>query len=725
MQIWSAEIKELETLYSSLKGRLPDLEKDLDHLIRTEDENVVLLYSRRCLEIIVTDLCQCELKRSRKTEPLKGVIDKLHREEKVPDHIIASMHSVNSLSTFGTHPKDFDPEQVKPVLNNLSTILKWYLKYKETQTISQIPSEYEGAVTGEESKTRKGIRKSRNKYVLHLSRLAVAAALIVIALYIFNKTGSRKLVRDPEKSIAILPFRNDSPDEGAVHIINGTMEAILDNLSKIKNIRVISRTSVEQYRDKARPLPQIAKELKVSYILEGSGQKYGDDISLTVQLLDAVNDRHLWSSPYKRKINDIFALQSEIAQAIASKIKATITPEEKKLIERIPTANIAAYDLYLKANDYREDYNRTNNLSSYQTAINLYSTALKVDPSFARAYTGLARSYYDRYYWPDYFKENFLDSCLILANKALSLDDQLDEAYYLKGLYYSKNGFFEEALKNFDNALILNPNSYQAYSEKSYILTWMMHDYVKGIYNYDKALNLISGDERPDLLRELGRAFLDVGFTDKARDYYHEAYILDSNFVLYTSNIAYLEFHLGNIQKSYELNKQCLEIDTSYLINIPFLAPGHEEEGYLIARKYVEKLKKTGSLPVLQSHRIGHAFWLGGNREEAKYYFEQQIKFGEESIKLGRDIAQRKAAQYDLAATYAFLGEKEKAYRYLDEFNTIGFHSFVFINLIKQDPLFEGIRSEKRFQRIVQSMEAKYQAEHDRVERGLSEQGML
>ncbi len=105
MTIWSAEIKELEILYSSLQGQLPELEKELGHLIKTDDENVALLYSRRCLEIIITDLCESELKRPRKTEPLKGIIDKMNREEKVPSHIITSMHSLNSMSTFGTHPK--------------------------------------------------------------------------------------------------------------------------------------------------------------------------------------------------------------------------------------------------------------------------------------------------------------------------------------------------------------------------------------------------------------------------------------------------------------------------------------------------------------------------------------------------------------------------------------------------------------------------------------------
>jgi hypothetical protein len=130
MAIWTAEIKEIENLQYYFEGKLPELEKELEHLIKTEDPNVILLYSRRCLEVIITDLCECELKRPRKTEPLKGIIDKLNREEKVPSHILTSMDSLNRLAAFGTHPKEYDPEQVRPVLIDLYTIIRWYLKFK-------------------------------------------------------------------------------------------------------------------------------------------------------------------------------------------------------------------------------------------------------------------------------------------------------------------------------------------------------------------------------------------------------------------------------------------------------------------------------------------------------------------------------------------------------------------------------------------------------------------
>src|SRR4030043_2030540 len=169
MQIWSAEIKEIERLYYSIKGQSPEMEKELERLIKTDDENIVLVYARRCLEVIVTDLCECELKRTRKTEPLQGIIDKLNREEKIPSHIFASMQSLNSLSTFGSHPKEFDPRQVKPVLNNLTTIIEWYLKYKDTQSISQTKPEVAKYESKEPVDTREGIHKPKKKLILLLS----------------------------------------------------------------------------------------------------------------------------------------------------------------------------------------------------------------------------------------------------------------------------------------------------------------------------------------------------------------------------------------------------------------------------------------------------------------------------------------------------------------------------------------------------------------------------
>jgi TolB-like protein len=303
MQIWSYEIKELELLHTSIKGRFPELEKELERLIRTDDENIVLVYARRCLEVIITDLCENELKRPRKTEPLKGIIDKLHREDKVPSHIITSMDHLNSLSAYGAHPKDFEPEQVKPVIFNLTTIIKWYQKYKLTQNNKakeDVKLDVEKA-----GDTREINNKPKKKIIILFFGLLLLVGIVIILLFVFNFIGNKNQTRELEKSIAVLPFINDSQDPENVYFINGIMEEILNNLQTIKDLRVISRSSVEQYRNSNRSTsPEIAKKLNVNYIVEGSGQKYGNTFRLRVQLIEAKSDRHLWAKSYEQSIQE-------------------------------------------------------------------------------------------------------------------------------------------------------------------------------------------------------------------------------------------------------------------------------------------------------------------------------------------------------------------------------------------------------------------------------------
>lgn len=170
--------------------------------------------------------------------------------------------------------------------------------------------------------------------------------------------------------------------------------------------------------------------MDVSYILEGSGQKYGNKVRLTLQLLDAKNDEHIWSSPFSREIviEDIFELQSEIAQLVAGEIEAIITPEEKQLIEKTPTTSLTAYDFYQRGRDEHWRYWFEEDEVALERAENYYYKALEHDSSFALAYTGLADVSWDKYYWRDFFTDEFLDSFLILTNIALSFDSRLAEA---------------------------------------------------------------------------------------------------------------------------------------------------------------------------------------------------------------------------------------------------------------------------------------------------------
>jgi TolB-like protein/AraC-like DNA-binding protein/Tfp pilus assembly protein PilF len=585
-----------------------------------------------------------------------------------------------------------------------------------------------GATTITEQK-----RPARRIIVFTFSGVLILSVLVYLTYTLFSGNFSADKSTpavNTRKSIAVLPFRNLSNNYADQYIYDGVMEEIFNSLTKIHELRVISQTSVEQYRNTTKTVSEIGKLLDVDYIIEGSGQKFGSTFRMRVQLIEVSTDMHIWTKSFQHSMKEtkkLFRIQSRIARNIASELKATITLKEKTLIEKVPTANSTAYNLYLKANSYIKDYENTRNSGTYQAAVDLYNAALELDTAYAKAYTGLAFAYWDRYYYETYFKESFMDSCRIMADKALLYDSLLDEAYFIKGQYYRVIGQTEEALNNYDKALEINPNYYAAYERKGYLLTWILGDYVKGLGNCQKALSLVRGNDRPNLLKVLARAYLDVGFIDKAKYYYHEAFVLDSNKASWLGNIAFVEFCFENFEGALNLWKQLEEIDSTSTAseNYYYVTPGHNEEAYHQAIKNIEKFKKSGTLNLVRSHRIGYAFWQVGKKKEAEYYFNQQIRYDEESIKLSRDIDQRKAAQYDLAGTYAFLGDKGKAYRYLEEYskkNTIALPMVVYA---KHDLLFESIRNEERFQKILKTIVSKYLAERERVRKWIKEQGML
>jgi TolB-like protein len=459
MTIWIGEIKELEKLYESFKGHLPGIVKELEQLIRTDDANVVMLYSRRCLEVIVTDLCECELRRPRKTEPLKGIIDKLNSEEKVPSHIITSMHSLNSLSTYGTHPKDFDPEQVKPVLNNLAIIIKWYLKYKDFKIISKSKEgeeKFENINYDDSAKVKsKPIKRSLLIYTSLILILIVVSVVVVLNLP-GKKSGD---ITKLEKSIAVLPFKNDSPNDSTTYFLDGVMEEILTNLQTVKDLRVISRTSVEQYRNQTKSIHEIARELGVNYIVEGSGQKYGSSFRLRAQLIMAEHESHLWGESFQQKITeveDIFNIQIRIAKSIANELKAVITPKERKLIEKIPAADLEVYDEYLKARSYFNNYTK----ESLNKALEYLNSAIEKNPDWAPLYAGLAELWIwiQQSGWepPSVAGPKILEN----LNKAMELDPDLAEVHYQNAVIAQLVEWnWEKSEKEFLKALAINPNN--------------------------------------------------------------------------------------------------------------------------------------------------------------------------------------------------------------------------------------------------------------------------
>ena len=484
MSIWSAEIKELEKLNDSIKGLLPDLEKELERLIKADDENMILLYSRRCLEVIITDLCECELKRPRKTEPLKGIIDKLHKEEKVPSNIITSMDHLNSLSAYGAHPKDFDPEQVKPVLINLDIIIKWYLKYRHFETVGKSKPEEE-------------------------------------------KSGSKHLtVSTTKKSIAVLPFVNMSPEKDQDYFCDGITEEIINALSHIENFKVIARTSAFAFRGKQVDIREIGRMLDVEALLEGSIRKAGSQLRITAQLIKVTDGSHIWSERYDREMKDVFTIQDEISLAIAENLKVKLLGERKLIITKRHSQNLEAYNLYLRGTYCYQMLTE----EGLKKASEYFEQALQIDPDFALALVGLGYVNWLSTVWGKVPPDEAYPKANEYANQALKIDTSLAEAYSVLGnvnTFYYWN--WKEAERNFKNALQINPNSSMAHINYSALLTFnKRHEEAISEAKRAQELDPLSGY----INTRAGEAYAYAGQYDKAIEEYQAALTIHPNYYL-------------------------------------------------------------------------------------------------------------------------------------------------------------------------------------------------
>ena len=582
--------------------------------------------------------------------------------------------------------------------------------------------------------------KSSNSWKI-ASYISFVVIVGLIVLNIIPRSNRSNEIAILEKSIAVLPFINDSPDEENGYFINGIMEEMLIKLQTIKEFRVHDRMSVEQYRHSNKSIPEIATELGVNYIVKASGQKYGNTFVLRVHLLEGHTGIRLWGESIEQEIesvNMMISIQSGIAESIAAELKAEITPEEKQHIEKIPTGNLTAYDFYQRG---KNEYNRflfEDDNSSLERAEAYYLKALEYDSTFAQAYAGLALTDYSKHYSEEpyggylsdtYFEGEFLDSILMLADIALSFDDQLAEAYTVKGSYYHARGLTEQAIKEFDMAILFNPNDWMAYSGKGRLHSYY-DDYLKAIENLQKAASLNHGSELPGLLRRIGGAFDNAGFNEKHHYYIQEALKLDDDSMEYYYSLAGSERWLGNFEKAIEFGDKAYAIDPSHTGNLIILGEnymylGQYEESLKYYKEWFEELKALGILSINDMHRIGYVYWLNGYKEEANYYFNEQINFCNRSIELGRLYAKQLWTYYDLACIYAFKGEKDKAFENLRVFNQKQRMGLWLVTHFKHDPLFDSIRNEPEFQQIVRDVEAKYQAEHERVRQWLEENDMM
>ncbi len=587
-------------------------------------------------------------------------------------------------------------------------------------------------------------RKTRYNKKLKIGLIASLILILCISgIALFRILGVDKRANDMvklEKSIAVLPFINDSPDKENQYFCNGMMDEILNKLQRIKDFRVVSRTSTTQYNKPDLPtIPEIAKKLGVNYIIEGSVQKYGNALHLVVQLIGAKGkEKHLWAHSYDLEIKDateLFQIQSSIAQSIAEELKAVITPEEKQIMDRVPTNSIKAYDYYLRGKEEIWKYGMGGgSLEATMKAESFFRKSLQQDSTFAKGWAGLAEVCWRKAHVFEDLWLPYHDSMLMLANKALSYDDKTEEAYIERAGYYAEIlKDVDKAIEELDKTVKFNPNYWQVYWEKAKYYYWNKMDLPNAVENLYHASLLNHGAQLPEILISLGDAFVQAGFPEKGDSCYREALSLDGDSTRFISSLAWKALIQGENEKSKELCDKICRKDAGYVNEISFFDLNLNYASVYInkhqpekALQYIHKLKyseKTNQqLKYLSWPQIVFIYWMYTYWKMQDFSLKKRFELNLKLIN-SLDSLSTISQDYYSFCLYSIKGEKEKALKFLNKFNEENReYPLCAVTIFKNDPSLDNIRNEPEFRKIMRDVESKYQVQHEKVGKWLEKQ---
>ncbi|PYI85655.1 MAG: hypothetical protein DMF09_04425 [Verrucomicrobia bacterium] len=499
--------------------------------------------------------------------------------------------------------------------------------------------------------------------------VVIVAAAISVSLFFLGRYTSSKQSEgsaSPEKSIAVLPFDNLSRDQENAYFAEGIQDEILSRLAKIADLKVISRTSTQKYKSTPDNLREIAKQLGVSNILEGSVQKVADQVRVSVQLINATSDAHLWAEIYDRKLTDIFAVESDIAKTIAETLRAKLTGSEEQMMSMKPTENTQAYELYLKGRFF---WNKRTG-ADLRKAIEYFNQAIAKDPNYALAYAGLADSYLLLSAFGAASPSDSLPQAKAAAKRALEIDDTSAEAHTSLGqilLFYDFD--FAGSTREFKRAITLNPNYATAHHWYGSGPPTCLGEFDRGIAELKRAQQL---DPLSLIINaDLGGAFVAARRYDEAITQLRKTIEMDPRFY----------FAHWNLGEALELKGQLPEAIAEYK-----KAAELDEDPFVLAL-------------------VGQADAKLGQRDEAIKILSQ----------LERLATKRYVANYSFALMHMALGEKAKAIDWLER--AYRDRSGPEIVGIKVDPMLDPLHGDPRFEALVQKVLAPKNSETGARER--------
>ena len=476
--------------------------------------------------------------------------------------------------------------------------------------------------------------------------LAAVLSLSILAVWLFRWRGSPPT---GIRSLAVLPLENLSGDAAQNYFADGMTDELITDLAQISALRVISRTSVMVYKGARKPLPQIARELNVDAVVEGTVLRSGDQVRITAQLIEATTDKHLWSQSYEGELRDTLALQNRVAGAIADQIRINLTPQEQSALKNVKVVNPEAYESYLKG---RYFWNKRT-ADGLKVALAYFNEAIEEDPNYAQAYSGLADTYAllgDWQYAVMTPKEAF-PKAKAAAIKALELDDTLGEAH--NSLAFVLDAFdwnLDAAGKEFRRAIELKPG----YATAHHWYAWHL-----------------------SLLRRFDEAIAEM----------RKAENLDPLSLIINADLAELLVIAHSYDESLRQSRKTIEMDPNFALAHNQLALAYLQE-HMYAEAIAElqnAVKLSGDSPTCIAN-LARAYVASGKRNEA--------------VKLLDDLKKRSSSGYsntsEIAMIYASLGDTDQAMNWLEKSYEERFNPSVLLR-----PGFDPLRSDSRFQNLV------------------------
>ena len=583
------------------------------------------------------------------------------------------------------------------------------------------------------------IQVRRNVIMLATAGVIMSAS---VGFFVLPRASAHKV----DKSIAVLPFQNLSDDPQNAYFADGIQDDVLTSLSRIGDLKVISRTSVMQYRDKATNVRDIGKALGVSNILEGSVRRAGNKVRVNVQLIDANSDEHIWASDYDRDVTDVFAIQSDLAQKIAEALQAKLSPGEKSQMTQKPTENGEAYLAFVQAHDLSCAVEDVEKLKQSEQ---LYARAIELDPSFALA---IARySQLESWIARDVDRTTERrDRARTLAERALELQPDLPEAHLARGYsYYWSDNNYEAALKEFEIAQRGLPNESEVYLAIGAIKR-RQGKWVESTANLEKAVSLNPKDwwslqnltHNYQMLRNFTKANQTIDRALAANPTALGPWELKSQLaILEKGDFSVAERAFETVKSFPMSNEQKLKIAAS------------RADVFLLERKYQEGLQIAETLPDDQLAAYPKHLWskyysIGFGRKalhddsgagvaflKAKSIAEGNVKRSPDSgdahldlAKVLAQLAEKESALREaqratelvpesrdalsgpeitngVAEVYAILGDNDRVIEFLD--GLLSRPSTVTVQSLKINPIWDSLRNDPRFQALIDKYGAK------------------